>query len=478
MLRFVKKKKEKRKWKVFLGNEQLVELSFKPNTITNKFKVVVETIEDMSNDIDEFGDWYSELLSKYIEDGYNAEIILDNTIKLLQYSIEYVDGKKVDFSEFVNISKSNKTSIMFYENDLRAISIVSTCLKLLSMYAYDEQIRINENVYKSIYEKLITPCVQLDTTTKIFQLVRSRIYRSAITDRYMWEWVKNAIFETPESFVMTIFNYVMTNILSIITIGRNPIPYIVSIIDDSIKWLMKSQYKDKFLYGESYGDSNDLYGSSLSKDAFYIYCCNDTIIKGAKIGMDLLEHEYNVTHDQFDEIRDRLDQINVLTPNIKLLIMPIISKILDIPYKYLLTCPPKHALLLGVFIHYISKDQFKNRFPIILKYMISCPNRTEQAFMSTRSSYKIRNLEFIINDENSNIFGFKSAVVKFDIMSSICGVLSASKKNLINLITGKRLTKITYLDLEHDITNFFTGLYSGSLNPLFEKLKDKADLYY
>jgi len=129
---------------------------------------------------------------------------------------------------------------------------------------------------------------------------------------------------------------------------------------------------------------------------------------------------------------------------------------------------------MGIFLHEIA-DEMVEEYPVLAEFLISCPENTN--FLSTRSSYRLRNLEFILN-ESSPIFGFASKTLKFEIMSSICGVLSASKKNIVSVIDGGRLSKITYLDLENDVTSFFTKLYSSQLDGMFENMRKRADALF
>ncbi|MCK5018466.1 MAG: hypothetical protein KAS32_15510 [Candidatus Peribacteraceae bacterium] len=481
MLELIPNKNNKRNWVlVSKGDgegEQICELQLMPSSITNKFSIVAGLLEEMNDLVPEFSDWYANLLKTYIESSYNSEIILESTDDILEYVSRYIDAKGVDFNSFSRIEKSSKTSIMFLAEDIKALATASTALKIYSIIAYDSSMSLPSNLGKEVYEKLVGTCIELGTTTKLFQLIRSRVYRSSITDRYMWDLIKIMMSETPESYVMTIFNFLMNNMLSTIEVTKNPVPFLVSLIDDSIRWMMRTVYKDKILYGEAFGGTEDIHGSTLSKESFYVYCCNDVLGKAAKAGMSLLENEYNLTGRQFDSVRDRIDAIDLLTPPMKLVLLPIASKVLEIPYKFLLTAPPKHVLLTGIFLHYIGKNTLDERFPIINEFLTTCPLESENAFSSTRSVYRIRNLEFILNDKTP-VFGFNSKTLKYDIMSSLCGVLSASKKNLVSTVSGEPMTKISYLNLEHDVIQFFTLLYSNQLDETFTRMREKANPYF
>lgn len=502
------KKIEKRKWSFSEVDENnnfkrdLIVLYFTPSSITNKFEIVVDLIDDMNKKVSGFSEWFTGLMSNYVDSGYNSELLFAEKDRFVQFSKIYLDSLNVNFSEFSNVEKSSKTSIMFEEEDTRAIALSSTCLKLYSVFwfgfekeeYFEEEKDANgkmsvkkkereiklvppDNIHREIYQTLIKPCIDAQTTVKMFQLIRSRIYRSSITDRYMWDLIKMAISETPETYVMTVFNSLMVNMLSILSPTRNPIPFLVSIIDDSIRWLMRTIYKDKIVYGEAFSGSDDIYGSSLSKDSFYVYCCNDVVGKAAKIGMQILEDVYKLDDEEFNKVRDRLDVVDILTPPMKILTLPIASKVFEVPYKYLITCLPKHALLMGVFLYELAKGVLDESFPLITEFLITTPTETDMKFISTKSSYRIRNLEFIINNPKP-VFGFSSKTLKFYIMNNICGVLSASKKNLVSIVTGQPLRKISYLSLEDDAIKFYTLLYSNKLDYMFDQMREKAESYF
>jgi hypothetical protein len=495
------KKIEKRKWSFNEVDENnnfkrcIIILDFSQSSITNKFEIIVDLMNDMGEKLPGFSEWFEKLFSDYVDGRYNSEILLAEKEKFATFSRLYIDSLNINFSEFSNIEKSSKTSVMFKEEDIKAIAISSTSLKLYSIFWFgfektkkwndsenkweDDKIylKLPDNIHREFYKTLVQPCIDAETTIKMFQLIRSRIYRSSITDRYMWDLIKMAISETPETYVMTVFNFLMINMLSTLSPLRNPVPFLVSIIDDSIRWLMRTIYKDKVIYGEAFSGSDDIYGSSISKDSFYVYCCNDVVGKAAKAGMQILEDVYRLNDDEFDKLRDRIDIVDVLTPPMKILTLPIASKVFEIPYKYLTTCIPKHSLLMGIFLHHLSKGILDECFPLITEFLITAPTEKDMKFISTKSSYKIRNLEFIINN-HSPVFGFSSKSLKFYIMNNICGVLSASKKNLISVITGKPLKKIPYVSLEEDVIKFYTLLYSNQLENMFSQMREKSELYF
>lgn len=472
---------KKQRWDLVLREDDesatLCTLDLMSSSLTNKFEIVTNLFDDLSNLIpDDFVPWYTNMIKEYIVSNYNSEVILNEVPGFLVIAHKYMEAKNINFNSFVDYTKASKTSIVFSAEDIKSLAAASVCLKLYSLICYDSKMKLTDNTHKLVYSGFIKPCYELGTTTRIYQTMRSRTYRSSITDRYMWDLIKMMVVETPESYTLLMFNFLLTNLLATLDITTNPIPFFVSVIDDSIRWMMCSIYKDKVLYGEVFGGSGDVYGSSFSKETLNIYCCNDVIGKAAKAGMSILESEYGITQDNFIEVRDRLDKINKLSSSMKAVILPIASRVFGIPFKYLLTAPPKHIMLLGVLLYHCSRGILDERFPVLHDFLIGCPINPENPV--TKSSYKIKNIGYIINDKTNKIFGLDSRTLRFNIMSCVCGILSVSKKDLVAIMTGKKLPKINYTDLENDVIFFYSELYSHRLDSMFDKIREKTDVYF
>jgi hypothetical protein len=68
--------------------------------------------------------------------------------------------------------------------------------------------------------------------------------------------------------------------------------------------------------------------------------------------------------------------------------------------------------------------------------------------------------------------------LKYEIISPICGLLCASKRNLVSVVSGDKISKITYHELEDDAISFFTDLYSNNLEKYFDEMRKKVDNYF
>ena len=447
------------------------------NSIAKKFSIVAEVVLDISKTIPGFTDYFYNMTKEYVDSDYNSEIVLDNIDTLIDYAKKYVDYKNVDYSQFVDKTKVTKTSVLFGELDIKELFIASTALKVYSIFNVDEKMKLPNNMHRQCYDKIVKGCKELGVTDKMFQLIRSRIYRSSITDKYMWDLIKMSISDTPETYVMTVFNFLMVNLVSMLSIESNPVFYLVSIADYKVRWLMRGVYKEKIVYGEAFSGTDDIFGLSQSKESLHLFCCNDTVARCAKLGMEVLETEYNMDDDEdaFMAIRERLDSIKNITPAMKFFILPIISKVLDVPYKYLLTTPAKHLALVGIFMHHISKDILERKYPILSEFLISCP--TEDKYVIAKSFYQLKNFDGVINS-NEKIFGFDCKTFKYEILSSLCGILSTIKRSMVSIIDGKKLNKIAYNNLESETVEYYTDLYGGKLQPMIDEMKLKVDSYF
>jgi hypothetical protein len=178
-------KGQKRHWKFTVENNknQVIELDLElmQYSLTNRFDIVKDLFEEFNELVPSFSNWYYTLIKKYVDSGYNSELIKDATQDFIKYSKKFIKAKEIDFPSFVNRTKKSTTSILFEEVDIESIALASTCLKLYSLFNYDVTLKVPNNINKYIYNKFVSECVDTGTTDKIFQLIRSRTYRSSAT---------------------------------------------------------------------------------------------------------------------------------------------------------------------------------------------------------------------------------------------------------------------------------------------------------
>lgn len=500
---------KKRQWNIVDEDGDVIyELSLAATSLGNKFEIVAELIQGMEGLEVEmydgyilFDDWIEGLILDYKESNFNANLIYEAVPVIIEFAKKYVDSQNIDFSKFVDVKKATKTSIIFHESDIKELIISSTCLKLYGLFSCDVDLRPPHNLNNKIFKELTKNCSTSGVIRKIFDLISSKVFSSYSTDRSLWDLSLVKSSESPDNYIMTIFNHMIANLIATASVDANPIPYINSIIEKSIKWLMQSAHKD-MVYSDVVS-IQDMHSNSISANTFNIFTCNDLIGKIAANTLEIISKEYCRSEFELDLFNTRIEKVRNIYPYMKLFNLVICSEVLDIPYNHLLTISPKHAILLSIMMRYVQNKTgiFEIEYPHLNHFLLAVPyirlnnerisivdgdkedvlydgtkdkNGCRTIFTSTKSSYKLREFEHMINTKHK-IFGFQILQFRHSILAGICGVLSASKKDLINSINNKSLATINNTNLERNTIDFFNAHYNGDHVQQYQEMSDFID---
>lgn len=417
------------------------------SSLCSGYKFVFGPIEEMSRT---FGKPFVDLIEEIISDvkSFKYDNVLDKVSSIVNFSSTFSDLKNADYNKYLNEKKRSKTSIFFDGEEIRKIIIFSLCLKIYSLV----NLSIPSEVDRRIKSKFVNEIGVGDVLYKIYNSMKSRIYRSSLMDKGIWELIRYHTFKTPDEHSMKLFNHFCNDLFPLLDPESNPISYIVKITDDSIRWLLSTSYKNKVIFGpESFVSVEDLFGSGIKKNIFYLFTCNDVLESIARRGLELLEYKYKVDKNEtmFYEVRDLLDSIVCFPPASLLVLFPILKKELNIPYKFVVSASPRILTLVSYYF-YESLNDFRVNFPILSNFL---GVYTDDEFLSSKSLYRYRSVEFIINDDK-RICGFNSIMLKYDVISKFCGVLLCNKRFLKTLVGKKPIPKFNSIDLEKEVYNF------------------------
>mgnify|MGYP000927577499 CR=1 FL=1 len=423
------------------------------SSLYNNFKYVSIPIEEMSVIFgDEFVNFFYNLFMDYLNNNRDPSFILNKIDTILDYSCKYIDNKNYDYKKFINEKKKSKTSIVFSNDEVRSILICSMCFKIYSLFNTDENLKLPDSADREFKDTIIEKLNLKDTIYKIYTTMKSRIYRSSLLDKSIWDIVRKSVFKTPDEHSLKLFNHFCNDLFPLLEPDSNPISYMVKVTDDSIRWLLSTVYKNTVIFDpESFVSVEDMFGGGISKDVFYMFACNDVLDKYAKKGMEILEIKYKVAEheERFLEIRDILDKITSFPPSSSLVLYPLIMKYFNVPYKYIERSSPRILTLIGIYFKE-TDDDFNKKYPILSNYL---GVYSDDRILSTKSLYKVKSIDNIINN-TSNIFGLTSSVLKYEIVSSVCGVILSNRKYLKSVLTNKHIPKFNSLDLENEILSF------------------------
>ena len=479
MIKFIAK--DLKKWIVLKGKNEVATLELTSSTITNRFSVITDFIENLSTYFkSEFDSWFESFLlevnsqtslSKY-------EAIHKNIPMIKEFVNRYLCERKVDFSKFVDETKAKKSSILFLANDIEKIIKLSHYLKIYAVVSNDSRFKLNQKLHKKIYNELGMEIINNDLIFKIFNVVKTKTFRYNLTDRYMWDYIKMVQCKTIDVHVIEIFNFIMNSIIVLCEEEKNPITYFVSVIDESIKWFLRSVYKGSIVYDDSVS-TEDIHGSNV--DNLKTYCYNDTLGRLKKIAYDqsneyldgidsvLTFSEENSSIDsKLTRFQNELARIKFISPLCECLVFPILSKVTNIPYEHFRTLSPEHSSVLSLYIQNLLSKVFKGEYKTLITMLSYYPE--EQPSIAT--TYKIKTAKDYVNImDNLIIFqSFKSKIPLYKVLNFFIGRMSRGK--FVNILNGEELAGLPLSKIEVDMVSFYTDFFSGNLDSKIEEVKN------
>jgi hypothetical protein len=473
MLKFEKTDAEKRKYKIHNvtvaedGTETRVlvtplDLVFSP--ITNKFPKLMEFLEDASDKLGpEFDQWFITLVTDYKRTNYDYLVIKRNISQLKIWCDQYLVKLNINFENYINRAKISKNSIFFDAEEIEKIIKASNYLKIYFIIAQDVDMKLVNKFHKETYNELIEGINNNNIIYKLFKIVSSKTYEYNYTDRFMWDYIKAIYCKTTDMHIFSIFNFLMNNILVTCAATSNPIPYLISVIDESIKWILKNIYKDAIIYSDTLS-TQDVY-TIQGKDNLSSYAHNDTLGKLLIISYNQLETHGIDNIESFKSVLNSLKEISLFSNYIT---YPILSKVLDIPYRHFLTLSVSNSYLLNILVYSILSDEFKKKYPVMSK-MLLCYNKQKPILKTT---YKVKNID-VFTETVGTFLSFKNVNTPYDFYSNIVGKIS--RNTYSSFTNDQEITNFPLAKLEIDIVKFYNDYFDNRCETLFDELRDKID---
>ena len=439
-----------------------LDLMFSP--ITNKFFRLTEFVEDCSEKLGvEFDDWFCKLITDYKESKYDYSIIRNNIDQLKDYCDKYLDIVGINFEDYINRSKASKNSIFFDADEIKKVIQASNYLKIYFVIGQDSRMKLVNKFHKETYNKLIGDINDNNIIYKLFKIVSSKTYEYNYTDKYMWDYIKTIYCKTTDMHVFSIFNFIMNNILVTCRTDSNPIPYLISVIDESIKWILKNIYKDAIIYSETIS-TQDVY-TIQGKDNLSSYAHNDTIGKLLIISYNQLE---NAGIEKIEPFKNTLNGLKEISLFANYITYPIMSKVLDIPYRHFLTLSVSNAYLLNLLLHDLLPEDFKNQYPVLSR-MLLYYNKQKPILKTT---YKVKNID-VFTETLGTFLSFKNNITPYDFYSSVIGKLS--RNTYASFVNDQEIVNFPLAKLEVDIIKFYNDYFDNRHETLFDGLREKVD---
>ena len=466
--------------------EKFIIVDLISSSVTNKFSIVVDFVERLIEHDAEFGPWFF----KWLEDCQSKNPTLKSrayreldTIKA--FVDKYLDSLELDLGAFVDESKAKKNSIFFTIKDIDSILRLSSYLKVYSFILNALPSKIDEKtkketislypgntMHREIYNNLARKVISSDVTSKIFDVIKTRTFKYNMSDKFMWEYIKTLHGKDMNVHIIETFNFIMNNIIILCEETKNPIIYFVSVIEESIKWFLKSVYRGTIVYDDTIA-TQDIHGIHVNNVMSFSF--NDTLARLKILASDYATKEMENSNriKMVDENQKLIDFVTVLkeiewiSPLAHCIIYPILSKITDITYIHFNTLSPDHAAPITFYMHSFFKKVFKGNYREIFSLLDYYPTKQPSVY----TTYRIKDYEYFNQTfrKYSSFFGFNNTEMFYEFLCFHVGRIA--RVNWKHLITGEQKEGgLPMASIEKEMIDFYVRYFSGNLNDEIEKI--------
>ena len=465
-----------KQWQVIDEKHEPIKLMLLASSVTNKYFIVTKFIEGVAELCgEEFSDWFMGLLKDCEDEDRRPQVIIDNIPQLKEYANAYLDSRQIDFSQFVDVTKVKKNSILFMPEEIEKIIRLSCYLKIYSTISNNEKLKLGQTLHREVYNKMASEITETEVVRKIFDVIKTKTFRYNLTDRFMWEYIKNVQGKDIGVHVIEIFNFIMNHILILCEEDKNPITYFVGVIDESVKWFLRSVYKGSIVYDDSIS-TEDIQG--INTDNLKTYSYNDTLgrLKGIAYEKvyELLQRQTtlstetksNAGDENIISFHERASEIEFVSPLAETLVYPVLSNMTQIPYHHFKTLSPEHSSVISVYMQNLFRSAFSTDYKDLFALLNYYPTRSP----SVSTTYKIKSVHEYIDaqDQHKNFYGFNTKILPHALLCHYVG--RVSRVDFCDILTGKKLGGIPLSKIEHSMIQFFTLYFAGKMQNEIDKM--------
>jgi len=506
--------------KIFHNGEEIADLELStPSSISNKFNLITDFVEDMSEKLgNEFEKWFVDFFTelhqntcnyckrfdpdsrcvrasreaqegnkkkkfdlKYIKgqcyelpknEMIRKQLVTKNIENIKKYVDQYLDQLNFDYSIFVNKDKIKKTSIVFSAEEIKKIMRLSSYLKVYSIISNSENLKLDMRIHKKIFNQLLEG-IDKEIIDKIFEIIRTKTFRYKQSDKFMWEYIKLIQCKEIDIYIVEIFNFLMNNIMVLCQLEKNPITYFVTVVDTAIIWILRSVYKASIIYSDEI-TSNEIQTIRINNLKSYSY--NDTLgrIKIAAYEWvyrkleEVAKHKWGIDYNNvITDFHNRMKIVRQESPLINSFVYPLLSNLTGVPYKYFQTLDNEQALVLSSYLRSLLSRAFDKDHQYLFRLLDCYPDPDTHVPSST--SYIVKQIGEYVNlyDTIRDFMGFDTCGSQHDIYGHMIGRLIRIKFR--DLFTGDIVMNLKSDELERDIILFYTYYFAGVYNESFFK---------
>jgi len=463
--------------------DETITVNLISSSVTNKFHIVADFVTRMIDKIPEFGPWFFRWLQdcgSKDPNKYSRSYSEIETIK--EFVDKYLELLEIDLGVFVDESKAKKNSIFFTIEDIEAILKLSSYLKVYSFILNsapgteesDFVLYPGSTRHKEIYNKLAENLISTEITSKIFDVIKTRTFKYKMSDKFMWEYIRTLHAKDMNVHMIETFNFIMNNIIILCEEDKNPIVYFVSVIEESIKWFLKSVYRGTIIYDDTIA-TQDIHGIHVNNVMQFSY--NDTLGRLKVIASDYATNAMENSNriKMVDENQKLIDFVAVLreiewvSPLAQCLVYPLLSKITDVTYIHFNTLSPDYAAPITYYVHNLLKKVFKGNYRETFSLLDYFPTKQPSSY----TTYRIKDYHYFIEafKKYRSFLGFNNRELFFNMLCFHVGRIA--RVNWRHLISGENKDGgLPMAVIEREMIDFYVRYFSGNMAKEITRLQE------
>lgn len=287
------------------GSDDSFEIVLTQPSIANKSKQYVAHLNDIL-ETKTNKQWFYNVIKKFQLTQDPDVIYQDFLDKAIDVASKYSERrfKDVDIGSFVNRKKKTNNSILFDEKECSEIYILSAIIKLYAIVSGSSLVNANgDKINKHCFEYIIQKKNLKATVDKIHHVVYTKLFKCIGLDPTIMKTIGLRSTMSDDDFVLYLFDYVLSAILVIYDMERNPITFIVTSVDQVMIWHFRGLYQKAIAYKET----GELFGKSMTStnlperiiaDKIYEYIQSFVTMRNKENGVTITE-DYGMVDRHF-----------------------------------------------------------------------------------------------------------------------------------------------------------------------------------
>lgn len=266
-------------------------------SIINKSKKYAEHINTILTET-QTEEWYFNILKKF-KLTQDPDVVYNEFLdKAIEISDKFTKLKYEMFDSFADKKKKTDNSVFFEVEDIAQIFMINVLVKLLVPFTSSNLVEDNQDkLSKTSFTYIIETKGLQEIITKLHDLVHRKLFRCVGLDPTVMKTIQLRSTMSDHDFVLYLFDYIISAILAIYDMTRNPVTFIVTSVDQVMTWHFKGLYQKAIaykptgeLFGKTMGTTN--LPERIISDMIYDYV-QDTVSKRNKEkGIDITEESY------------------------------------------------------------------------------------------------------------------------------------------------------------------------------------------